>query len=548
MSAMRRMLFRALWAIPLALGAVSCATLPAAAPPPRLVVMIVVDGLPQRQVTAYRDQLAPDGLARFLTKGAWFSDAHYSHAYTVTGAGHATLLTGAYPHRTGIIGNEWRDPETGAEVYCTADPAHRFIAQPKARAQGTGPRNLKVESLGDVLRAANPKSKVIGISGKDRGAVLPAGRAGTAYVYLPETGGFSSTTSYMASHPAWVEAFNGAKPSDRYFGKAWEPLLPEMAYARSVPDAQPWMTPGGKLPRVAGEGQDAPGPRFYGDLYYGPFLDALSLDFARAAIVGEGLGEDEAPDILAVSLSSHDYVNHAWGAESRLSHDHVLQIDNLLAAFFRDLDRTVGGDRYLAVLVTDHGFMPFPEFAKSRGEAGGRMHPSQSVARINAGLQARFGEGGWVRGWSAGGLLLDRALIKSRGVDAGALAAEVKRLVLAEEGVQVAYTKAEIEGRTAATGPHLPAIRKAWDPERSPDLHVVMKPHWMRSSSRTLTTHGSPHSYDTHVPLMFWGPAWVAPRRIDARADMADLAPTLASLLGVRAPAAAEGRALPLGR
>ena len=225
------------------LALAGCATRPAGTLPPRLVVMIVVDGLPQWQVTAYRDQLAPDGLARFLDKGAWFSDAHYSHAYTVTGAGHATLLTGAYPHRTGIIGNEWRDPETGAEVYCAADPSYRFIAQPKARALGTGPRNLRAESLGDVLRAASPESKVIAISGKDRGAVLPAGRSGTAYVYLPETGGFSSTTRYMESHPAWVEAFNGAKPSDRYFGKAWEPLLPDMAYARSVPDAQPWMAP-----------------------------------------------------------------------------------------------------------------------------------------------------------------------------------------------------------------------------------------------------------------------------------------------------------------
>ena len=530
------------------LALAGCATRPAGALPPRLVVMIVVDGLPQWQVTAYRDQLAPDGFARFLDKGAWFSDAHYSHAYTVTGAGHATVLTGAYPHRTGIIGNAWRDPETGAEVYCAADPSYRFIAQPKARALGTGPRNLQAESLGDVLRAANPGSKVIAISGKDRGAVLPAGRSGTAYVYLPETGGFSSTTRYMASHPEWVEAFNGAKPSDRYFGKAWEPLLPDMAYARSVPDAQPWMAPGGTLPRVTGAGQEAPGPRFYADLYYGPFLDAISLDFARAAIAGEGLGKDDVPDILAVSLSSHDYVNHAWGAESRLSHDHVLQVDSLLATFFRDLDRAVGVDRYLAVLVTDHGFMPYPEYARSRGEDGGRLHPSQSIARINAGLAARFGEGGWVRGWSAGGLLLDRTLLRARGVSGDAVAAEAKRLVLQEEGVEVAYTRAEIEGRAPAGGPYLPAVRKAWYPERSPDLHVVMKPNWMRSSSRGVTTHGSPHRYDTHVPILVWGPAWVKPGRIDTRADMADVAPTIASVLRVRAPAASEGRALPLGR
>jgi hypothetical protein len=499
--------------------------------------------------TAYRGQLAPDGLNRFLERGAWFADARYAYAYTVTGAGHATLLTGAYPHRTGIIGNEWRDPGSGAQVYCAADPEHRFIDHPRARSLGTSPKNLRVESLGDVLRASSPASKVIGISGKDRGAVLPAGRAGAAYVYLPETGRFASTSYYMASHPAWVTGFNEAKPADRYFGKVWEPLLPEMAYARSVPDARPWMAPGGKLPKVMGEGQDAPGPRFYGDLYYSPFLDALTLDFARAAIDGEQLGQDDAADILVVSLSGHDYINHAWGAESRLSHDHVLQVDNLLAGFFRDLDRRVGADRYIAVLTTDHGFMPFPEYARSRGEDGGRLHPAQAMARVNAGLAAKFGEGTWARGWSAGGVLLDRALIASRKQSRDAVAAEAKRLLLAEEGVEVAYTAEEIEGRVRSEGPHLDAVRRMWDRERSPDLHVVMKPNWMRSSSQGgVTTHGSPHAYDTHVPLMFWGPAWVAPRRVEAPAEMVDLAPTLASLLRVRAPAASEGRVLPLGR
>lgn len=549
MKTMRGRLASALWAIALALGASSCAALPGETASPRLVVLLVVDGLPQWQATAYRGQLAPDGLNRFLERGAWFADAHYAFSYTVTGAGHATLLTGAYPHRTGIIGNEWRDPESGAQVYCAGDPGHRFIDHPKARSLGTSPRNLRVESLGDVLRAATPASKVIGISGKDRGAVLPAGHKGTAYVYLPETGRFASTTHYMPSHPAWVTRFNEAKPADGYFGKAWEPLLPEMAYARSVSDAQPWMAPGGKLPKVIGEGQDAPGPRFYGDLLSSPFLDALTLDFARAAIDGERLGQDDAPDILVVSLSSHDYINHAWGAESRLSHDHVLQVDNLLAAFFRDLDRRVGADRYLAVLATDHGFMPFPEHARSRGEDGGRLHPSQAMARVNAGLAATFGEGAWARGWSAGGVLLDRDLIASRGVSRDAVAAEAKRLLLAEQGVEAAYTAAEIEGRVKAGGQHLAAVRRMWDRERSPDLHVVMKPNWMRSSSQGgFTTHGSPHAYDTHVPLMFWGPAWVTPGRVEARAEMVDLAPTLASLLRVRPPAASEGRVLPLRR
>jgi predicted AlkP superfamily pyrophosphatase or phosphodiesterase len=145
---------------------------PAAA---RLVVLLVVDGLPQRQVVDYWDQLAPDGLRRFLDRGAWFTDAHYGYSVTYTGPGHATILTGAYPHLTGIIANQWRDPVPGNTMYCVADPSATYIGHKTHALDGTSPKNLKVESLGDVLKRADPRSKVIAISGKDRGAILPAG-------------------------------------------------------------------------------------------------------------------------------------------------------------------------------------------------------------------------------------------------------------------------------------------------------------------------------------------------------------------------------------
>lgn len=523
-----------------------CAASPdAPGPPPRLVVLIVADGVPQWQVTGYRDQLAPDGLNRFLQRGAWFAEAHHGHAYTVTAAGHAAILTGAYPHRSGIIGNEWRDPATGARVYCTGDTAHAWLDHPKSGPAGTSPANLRAESLGDVLKRAEPRAKIVSISGKDRGAILPAGRAGTAYAYMTQTGRFASTTWYMGAHPAWVNAFNAARPADRYFGAKWEALLPEMAYARSVPDGQRWFAPGGSLPRTLGEGLDGPGPRFYASLLASPYADALALDFARAAIAGESLGADEATDILAVSLSSHDYVNHAWGAESRLSHDHLLQLDNLLAAFFRDLDREVGAGQYVAVLTSDHGFAPVPEFLESQGRDGGRLDPGHALARLEAGLAKRFGHGPWTRGWSAHGILLDRALVARRAVDARALEEEAKRLLLEQAGVAAAYTRAELLSRTTHDAPYLEAVRKAWHPERSADIQVVLKHGWMLSSRGAGTTHGSPHAYDTHVPVLFYGPRWVRPGRIDDRVEVVDIAPTLARMLGIAAPSSSEGR--PLG-
>ena len=524
-----------------------CATAPPAAiDRPRLVVLIVADGLPQRQVTDYQDQLGRDGLNRFLQRGAWFANAHFGHAYTVTAAGHATILTGAYPHRTGIIGNEWRDPATGAMTYCAGDAAHGYLGHETPALAGTSPRNLLAQSLGDVLRQADARSRVIAVSGKDRGAILPAGRAGTAYLYMSRTGQFASTTYYMKEHPAWVRAFNDAKPADRYFGATWSPLLPEMAYARSVPDGRPWYGRGGSLPKTMGEGQEGPGPQFYGSLLASPFADALTLDFARAAIAGESLGADEATDILSVSLSGHDYVNHAWGAESRMSHDHVLQIDNLLAAFFPDLDRTVGPGNYVAVLTADHGFMPVPEYSRSQGRDAGRQDAGETLARLEAGLARRFGDGPWARAWSAHGILLERAQMAALGIDARALDDEEKRLLLAEPGVAAVFSRAELESGSTPDAPFLGAVRNGWHRERSADLQVVPRSGWMFSSYGTGTTHGSPHPYDTHVPILFYGPKWVKAGRVDAPVEVTDIAPTLAAMLGIAVPSSSEGRPLPL--
>lgn len=540
-------LLRAAAALLLPLALASCAAVaPAAGAKPRLVVLFVIDGLPQRQVTGYRDQLAPDGFARFLDRGAWFEQAHYGYAFTVTAAGHATLLTGAYPHRTGIVGNEWVDRTTGKPMYCTGDAAATYIGHKTQAMDGTSPRNLKVETLGDVLRRADPRAKVLAISGKDRGAILPAGHAGTAYMYMSESGQFASTTYYMPRHPAWVEAFNGAKPADRFFKTEWKPLLPEAAYARSIPDGQPWFGPrGGKLPMMMGTAaDDEPGPNYYAALLRSPFADQLSLDFARAAIAGEQLGADDVPDILAISLSGHDYVNHQWSAESRLSHDHFLHLDRMLQAFFADLDRTVGRDRYLAVLSADHGFMPAPEVNRARGLESGRLSGTPLLAAVNTALEQRFGAPRLASGLSASAVLLDRPQLAARGLDFDAAAAVAREALLAQPQIAAAYTRQELASGSRAGAPLFDQMRRTWHRDVSGDIQYAAKPHWMFGSG--IATHGSPYEYDTHVPLLLWGPRWVRPGAIAARVETAGLAPTLAGLLGVPAPAASEGRPLPL--
>jgi predicted AlkP superfamily pyrophosphatase or phosphodiesterase len=527
----------------------SCATSsapPVAAAKPKLVVFLVVDGLPQRQVVDYRDQLAPDGLRRFLDRGAWFPDAHYGHGFTVTAAGHATIFTGAYPHRTGIIGNEWRNLATNELEYCTGDTAHTYIGHKTNKLDGTSPKNLRVETVGDVLKRADARSRVIAISGKDRGAILPAGKTGTAYMYMAQTGEFASSTYYMKEHPQWVKDYHAKKPADAYFHREWKALLADSAYSRSLPDEQKWYAKGGKLPKKLGDGQDKPGPLFYGALTPSPFGDEMALNFARAAIAGEQLGRDDATDILSVSLSGHDYINHAYGSESRLSHDHLLQVDRLLEAFFRDLDATVGKDQYIAILTADHGFMPAPEYSHTLGRSAGRQSGSQAVAKVNAALSGKFGQGEWVRFVSALGLIFNRPLIAEKKVDVAALSEEARKVLLAEPGIAVAYTRAELESGSSAGQPFYDAMRKSWNRDLSGDLQFALKPYWMMTSSSSMTTHGSPHPYDTNVPILVYGPKWVTPGRIDARVEVVDIAPTVARLLDMPPPPAAEGKPLPL--
>ena len=537
---------RTCFSFSLALLVAGCGAIPdrPAAERPRLVVFFVVDGLPQRQVVDYREQLARDGFRRFLDRGAWFSQAHYGHAHTVTAAGHATMLTGAYPHRTGIIGNEWRDPATGQWLYNTADASAKYLGHEKSSWTGTSPRNLRVETVGDVLRTLDARSKVVSISAKDRGAILTGGHKGVAYVYQLQTGLMASTTYYMAEHPAWVTAFNATQPANAYFHKAWAPLLAEKDYAPSLPDEQKWFARGGKLPKRLGDALEQPGPLFYAELAVVPQGDQLLLDFARAAIIGEGLGQDDAPDILAISLSTHDNVNHGYGAESRISHDHLLHLDRSLERFFRDLDAAIGSDRYVAVLTSDHGFMATPEYLQMQGREGGRVSTPRLIAALNTALAARFGEGRWALGTSAQAVLLNRALIEERKADAAELARETRRFLLEQPFVAAAYTRAEIESASAAGAPYFEEVRRGWHPGRSADVQIVLKPNWMFGAAGA--THGSPHDYDTRVPLLFYGPRWVTPARHDARVEIVDIAPTLARILQIPAPSSSEGKPLPV--
>ena len=519
----------------------------AAGQAPALVVVIVIDGLPQEQVVKYRDLYGAGGFKRLLEDGAWFANAHHGHAVTLTGPGHASVLTGTYPYRHGIIANKWTDRNSLAEVYCVGDPAHSYIGEQTKKLDGTSPANLRVTTVGDELKYANNGlSKVVAVSGKDRAAILLAGKRGTAYMYMDGSGRFASSTFYMKGHPEWHARYYAAKPQDKWMGQAWTLLLPEAAYARSQVEGQPWQRAfvGGSrgFPFVLPK-SDKPAD-YYGQLTRTPFGDEATLDFTRAAVEGENLGKNPAgaTDILGVSLSTHDYVNHAFGPESRVSQDHLLHVDRLLAVFFEYLDKRLGMDKVLVALTADHGFMNAPEYSTSIGLGGQRLNPAKLITDLNEALAAQFAVKNLALRLSYPTIILDQAGLTKGFLNRAEVEAVAQRFLLRYPGVANVFTRTQLESGSLPDLPLATQVLRAWNRELSGDLYLIQNA--FNQYGGQVATHGSPYTYDTNVPLMMYGKAWIKPGKYPRAAAVVDLAPTLAYLLEIRPPAASEGRVL----
>jgi predicted AlkP superfamily pyrophosphatase or phosphodiesterase len=534
---------------------------PAGVAPPKLVLVVVIDGLPQEQLTKNYDLLVPNGFRRLMDQGAWFTDAHQAHAFTVTAVGHASILSGAHPYQTGIIGNDWRSRE-GKYVYNTADAAHKYLdGTATTEDDGVSPKNLQVSLLGDELRyATNNASRVFAISGKDRGAILLAGKSGTAYMLSKSTGQFTSTSYYMQRHPAWWDAYYAKKPQNQWFHQRWNVLLDNpKAYQRALPEGQAWasvynsMT--SKMGYMYGLGETAPGPIYYSMLLAGPFGDEATADFATALLKGESVGRNPAgaTDVLGVSFSSHDYINHNFGPESIQSMDHLIRLDRTLAKFFDAIDAQVGRENVLTVLTADHGFMNVPEYSGARGFDAGKIDSRDVRSAVNARAEKKFGIPNLAYQHMTGGWSLDYPAIEAKGLNREEVETFVAREAIAEPGIGFAFTRTQLERGTLPQTRIAMLVQRAWHRQMAVDVVVVPKPfHFFQSKTASpqaaVCSHGTPYSYDTHVPLMLHGPKWIQAGRSGQYAETVDIAPTLSHVLNIRLPNASEGKVLPVVR
>ena len=524
--------------------------------PPKLVVVVVIDGLPQEQLLKSYDLLVPNGFRRLMDKGAWFSDAHQAHAFTVTAVGHAAILSGAYPYQTGIIGNDWKSRE-GKFIYNTADAAHKYLdGTPTTEDDGVSPKNLQVSLLGDELRyATNNAGRIFSVSGKDRGAILMAGKSGTAYMLSKKTGRFTSTSYYMHKHPSWWETYYEKKPEDQWFHKRWNLLLNDpKAYERVLAEGQPWaavynnMT--SKMGYMYGLGEVTPGPIYYSMLIAGPFGDEATAEFSTSLLKGESIGKNPrgATDILTVSFSSHDYINHNFGPESIQSMDHLIRLDRTLAKFFTAIDAQVGRDNVLTLLTADHGFMNTPEYSTARGFDAGRVDPRALRDTVNTFAEKKFGIPNLAPQHMTGGWTLDYAAMDAKGVNREEVENFMARVVLEQPGMAFAFTRSQLERGAVPSSRVATLVQRSWHRQFAIDLVVVQKPFYYfqtkSNSPQAVCSHGTPYSYDTNVPLMIQGSKWIKPGRYGQYAETVDIAPTLAQILNVRVPSASEGKVL----
>lgn len=508
---------------------------PVTLPPdaPRLVLLLVVDQLPAAQLERYRP-LFTGGLARLLDESASFTEAHHRHAVTETAPGHATVATGRNPSGHGIIGNAWLDPETGDDVYCIDDPDH-----------GSSPRNLLATTLGDWLRRAVPGSRVFAAGGKDRAAVLMGGHeADGAFWYDREAGRFTTSTYYRreeAEEPAWLEAFHAEHLPVERFGTPWEPLPEVAAAAEGLELARidfgavdPWF----RFPHTLGGMSLSPGPGYFGDLYGTPFLDAYLGRFAGALIEAEGLGQDAAPDLLALSFSAPDTVGHWYGPDSLEYADTLARLDRTLGELLETVDRRVGLDRTLVVLTADHGVAPAPEVLADRGEPGRRAGIGEVTCfqRLDRELDRRFGAADWLR---PGPFFQEEALAE-RGVERAVLEQAARAYLEACPGIDRVWTRTELASASPSGDPESLLQLHSFHPERSPDLEFTLEQGFLAIPPPLAASHGSPHPYDTHVPWLVWAPG-IAAGPIDGPVATVDVAPTAAALVGFPAPEDLDG-------
>ena len=531
---------------------------------PKLILQITVDQLRGDLLARYYNRLGKGGFRYLLDTGTVYSNAHHRHANTETIVGHATLATGADPSVHGMVGNVWLDRVSGELTYNVEDARYPVLGegvgvdkkieidptQKTARSDGRSPSRILVSTFSDELTLAQGgKSKVFGVSVKDRGAISMAGHTGKAFWFSKKSGEFITSSFYYDQYPEWVVDWNAGKPADKYAGTSWNLLHDQSTYLFGDADDRPYETAlpgyGRTFPHPFGSRE---GKYFTTLLTISPAGDELTLDFAKALIQNESLGRDDKPDYLSISFSSTDYVGHMFGPSSLESEDNILQLDRTLAELFRFVDAEVGLDKTLIVLSADHGGPETPGYLSELGFEADYVDPKAfDKAGAIQRLKERFGIGEeLITTYFHPYLYLNREVIAEKALDQAEVELAVAEELTRFDGVALAVSSSALEAGRVPDTPLLQSVLRNYNPNRSGDIYIVFQPNRFINDFDGLivaATHGSPWRYDTYVPIIFAGMK-IPSQRISRMVHTVDIAPTLSLLVGAKPPTGAAGAPL----
>lgn len=509
---------------------------------PKLVVGIVVDQMRQEYLLRFEAKFGDKGFKRLMNEGFVARNNHYNYIPTYTGPGHASIYTGTTPRYHGIIGNNWYSKILGREVYCAGDTLPNNVGG-SAQAGKISPRNLQVTTITDELKlTTNFRAKVIGISMKDRGSVLPAGHTPDgAFWYDSKTGEFMTSDYYMPELPKWVDKFNKKKLIDQYSNQVWNTLLPIDKYTESTADDTPYEggfkgkdTP--TFPYNLEELRKQNGP--YGLILTTPFGNSLLADLAKAAIEGENMGKGDFTDFLAVSFSCTDYVGHNFGPNSIELEDTYLRLDQTIADLLDYLDKQVGKGNYTVFLTADHAVVANPGFLTDHNLPGGFIDGDRARAIGGKALIAKYGTTDFIETLTNDQIYLNHEAILASGNSVEEVQRFIAEALMEVPEITETFTATDLS-RIDYTDPMRKTLQNGFNRKLSGDVLMLYKSGYLNGKpGNTGTSHGTGYTYDTNVPLIFYG-AGIKKGSTTEKTYITDIAPTLAMLLNISFPSGA---------
>ena len=511
----------------------------------KLVVGIVVDQMRYDYLTRFYNKYGEGGFKRMMNEGFNCKNNHYNYVPTYTGPGHASIYTGTTPKYHGVIANDWYDKETKKMVYCAGDDSVTSIGAETEDGQ-MSPHRMKTTTFADENRLfTQMRGKTIGISVKDRGAILPAGHTANAayWFYGKDKGHFISSTFYMNSLPNWVNDFNASNVAESYL-KPWNTLYDIEAYTESGNDLNNFE--GGfkgketatfpydlNVLKDENEGFDILKATAYGN--------SIVADFAIAAITGEELGQDNFTDVLAVSFSSTDYVGHNFGVNSKEIEDTYIRLDKDLERLFKALDAKVGKGNYTVFLTADHAAVDVPSYLQTVKIPAGYIDSNAQKTMFTEFVKTTYGTADIIENVSNNQIFLNRAKIKQLDLDLDDVQEAIVNEIINYPNIDKAYTGTTMNSTEFSTGIEA-LLQKGFNQKRSGDVIFVYDPAFI-SYSKTGSTHGSGLNYDTHVPLLFLGKG-IKHGQTLRKTEIIDVAPTMSAFLGTSFPNGAIGQPL----